>query len=171
VSLANDWPYLLVALALGALLASLLMMRFLVTPRVGCWLFYVATLIGTFAVVVAGLLLLGLAALIKDQFKETGTPDVGTYIISGVVLAAMWLGKQFLKARNTRPFQAVMRWCLRRWFTTKVGATLPTKAPDHPHRLAFRAVFDDAFADPRYGSVEGWGVRACCKRLLAIRNR
>jgi hypothetical protein len=161
------------AIPLGVVLVSWFLMRTLLLPRMGCWLFYFSTLTSLFCILVVGLLLVGAAALIQHILKDSGQKDVDTYLLGGVALVLMFAGKLLLKARNRRPFPAIMRWFIVHSFEDRVGRTLPTGVPvNDSRRLAFRAVFDDNYGDdPRYGSVQGWGVKACCKRLLAIKNR
>ncbi|MDR3749216.1 MAG: hypothetical protein P4M04_13895 [Acidobacteriota bacterium] len=153
---------------LGIVFLSWLLMRTLWLPRVGCWLFYLSTLAGLFLILVSGLAFVGIAALIQHFAKDGAQKSL---VLSGTAVLLMFLGKWFLKARNRRPFQAVMRWFLRHSFQKRVGATLPPYAVNDPRRLAFRAVLDESYGgDPNYGSVEGWGVKACCKRLMRIKH-
>ncbi|HWY21083.1 MAG TPA: hypothetical protein VNX26_07670 [Candidatus Acidoferrum sp.] len=149
---------------------SLLLMRTLWLPRTGCWLLYLTTLIGLFLVLVGGLLLVGVATLIQHILKAATHKDLPAYVAGGLAVVLMFLGKKFLEARNWKPFQAMMKWFLKRSFTQQVGAVNPLLPAASPRQLAFRAVFDDAYGgDPRYGTVQGWGVRACCIRLMQIK--
>jgi hypothetical protein len=161
------------AIPFGVVFVSWFLMRTLLLPRVGCWLFYFSTLTALFCILVLGLALVGTAALIQHIFNESGQKDLETYVVGGAALVLMFVGKLFLKARNKRPFPTIMRWFIVHSFQDRVGRTLPTGVPvNDSRRLSFRAVFDDNYGDElRYGSVEGWGVKACCKRLLAIKNR
>lgn len=137
------------ALAFGVVLIAWIMMRTLLLPRLGCWLFYVFMLVALFCVLVTGLLAVGATALIEHVFKDVADSDKAL-LISLAAFALMGVGKLLLKARDKRPFQAIMRWFIRHSFENRVGATLPTGvSADHPCRLAFRAAFDDNYADRR----------------------
>jgi len=167
-------PGLLHALGIATAIAlvALLMMRILLLPRVGCWITYFTTLVGLFVVLLTGGIVLAAAAFMGQELKDANVSGIDALIISGVVAALMTIGKMLLKAWKTHPFQAFMKWFLRVSFSSRIGKVRPTNLPSHSRKLlAFRAVFDDAYGgDTRYGTVDGWGVRACCKRLLAIKN-
>lgn len=150
---------------------SWLLMRTLWLPRVGCWLFYFSTLAALFLVLVTGFVFAGVASFVQHVLKDVTQKDLQTYIASGAAMVLMFLAKWFLKAWKLRPFQAVMRWFLKHSFRKRVGAMNPKLPATDPRQLAFRAVFDDAYGgDPRYGTVNGWGVRACCTRLMQIKH-
>jgi hypothetical protein len=162
---------LLGALPVGVLFLSWFWMRTLSLPRVGCWLFYFSTLFGLFLVLAGGLILMGVAALIQHILTDITHKDVQAYVAGGIAVVLMFLGKQLLKALNWKPFQAAMRWFLKHSFTDRVGAVNPGFPVYDPRQLAFRAVFDEQYGgDTRYGTVAGWGVRACCIRLLQIKS-
>jgi hypothetical protein len=137
----------------------------------GCWLFYLSSLAALLLVLVVGLAFLGVAALIQHIPQKGVQKDLGEYIVSGIAVAIMFVGKSFLRALKLRPFQAMMRWFLKHSFTKRVGGVKPAFPPTDPRQLAFRAVFDDEYGgDRRFGTVKGWGVRACCTRLLQIKH-
>jgi uncharacterized membrane protein YdcZ (DUF606 family) len=155
---------------LGVLGLSWLLMRTLWLPRMGCWLFYLSTLIGIFIALVTGLALIVVSLWIKHFLDDPANKNAHLAWLGGVVVVLMFVGKELLKARQKNPFQSVMRWFLNHSFTKRVGDILPPYPIDDPRRLAFRAVFDPAYPDKNYGSVDGWGVKASCKRLIRIKH-
>jgi hypothetical protein len=155
---------------LGVLGLSWLLMRTLWLPRIGCWLFYLSTLIGIFIALVTGLALIVVSLWIKHFLDDPANKDAHLAWLSGVAFAVMFVEKGLLKARQTNPFQSVMSWFLKHSFTKRVGAILPPYPIDDPRRMAFRAVFDAAYPDKQYGPVTGWGVKASCKRLIRIKH-
>jgi|SRR6185437_5188026 len=159
---------LTVGVAFGVLFISWVLMRTLFLPSIGCWLCYVSTLVGIFAILVIGLTMVGVSSLINHFLEEH--KDVHAYWLSGGAVLLMFIGKGLLSARKKKPFQAIMKWFLKRSFKKRVGEVLPSRPHDSAERLAFRAVYDDAYADRSYGAVDGWGVRACCKRLIRIKH-
>ncbi len=158
---------ILVLVVLGL---SWLLMRTLWLPRIGCWLFYLSTLMGVFIALVTGLALMVGSALIKHYLDNPANKNSQIAWLGGVAFVLMFVGKGLLKARQKNPFQSVMRWFLKHSFTKRVGAILPPYPIDDPRRLAFRAVFDDSYPDKKYGSIDGWGARASCKRLIRIKH-
>lgn len=139
-------------------------------PRLGCWLLYLTTLLGTICVLALGVFAVIASYLIKQLVVDRYSP--GLVAVSAVIGAIlMYVGKRLLAVRGKQAFGMVMKLLLRWSFQRRVGNELPLNVPtDDPRRLAFRAVFDASYPDPRYGKVVGWGVRASCKRLLAIRS-
>ncbi|HEY2235458.1 MAG TPA: hypothetical protein VGK01_18450 [Candidatus Angelobacter sp.] len=143
-------------------------MRTLWLPRIGCWLFYLFTLVGIFIVLMTGLAFVAASTLIKHYFENPAHKNSELAWLGGTSAGLMFVGKSLLSARKKKPFQFVMKRFMKLSFTSRVGDTLPRCAVDDPQRLAFRAVYDDNYPDKDYGPVQGWGVRACCKRLSRI---
>jgi hypothetical protein len=148
-------------------LLGLILVRMLFFPRLGCWLFYLATWAFLVFAMTLAMFLLAAGFLLQHLPKEY--LFAGSLVIASILL---FLGRTILKLRKQNPFAAVMRWLIRASFLNRVGKVRPLEiSTQHPHVLAFSAVFDDAYADDRFGPVDGWGVRACCKRLLSIKKR
>jgi hypothetical protein len=148
-------------------LLGLLLVRTLLLPRVGCWLFYLATLaLLVFALAVSISLLVG-GFLLQHLRKEE--LFAGSVLVASLLLS---VGRGILKLTQRNPFATIMRWFIQLSFPNRVGKIRPLGIPtQHPQVLAFSAVFEDSYVDNRFGKVEGWGVRACCKRLSAIKRR
>jgi len=151
-------------------LVSWFLMRTLWLPRIGCWLLYLFSLAGLFMILILGLAFVAASFAMKNSAKAPER-EIPSYVIGGAAIVLMFVGRALLKTWNKKPFAATMKWFLRFSFEGRVGKIRPAVPTTDPRYLAYRAVHDDAYGgDVRYGTVDGWGVKACCKRLIRIKH-
>lgn len=173
-ALRATWEFT-IAVPIAVIVIALVLIRTLWLPGVGCWLLYLFSLVTSVAVVALGLFMLGAGWLLKHWLEARDAEDLLRYLSSGIAIVLVFVGSRFLRTWQKQPFPTFMRWFIRRSFRARVGGgVLPTGLPTtHPHWLAHYAVYNEAYPDGRFGSgpVEGWGVRACRRRVLAIKRR
>jgi hypothetical protein len=173
-ALITHW-YATVGVPIAIVLVALILIRTLWLPGLGCWLLYFFSLLTSVSIAALGLFMWGAGSVLKHWLGDQKSKDLLAYVSSGVAIVLVFVGLKLLKTWKRQPFPAFMRWFIRRSFLGRLeGGALPKGLPtEHPHWKAHYAAFYEAYTDDRFGSgpVEGWGVRACRRRLLAIKHR
>jgi len=161
------------AICIAVVLAlSLLLMRTLWLPRTGCWLFYFSTMAAILVALTTGLVFIVAAKFLKHYVDDPAHKGQDLWLLGCIPPVLMFIGQLLLKAWKKSPFKWIMKRFVR-VFKHRVGTIRPALESAHPALLAYKAVWDDAYADPRYGpknGVKGWGVKACSNRLIRIKH-
>jgi len=143
----------------------------LIAPRFGVWLLFLYSWFVAIFVVWVGIIL-ALAGWVFPKIFSSDGPGipVGQKIMNAALAAVLlYVGKQLLELRHLNVAARLMKLLLSRSFTSRVSQTLPLKPDQDASRLAYRAVHEENFVIPNVASVQGWGLRASCRRVQLLK--
>lgn len=153
-------------------LVSWRMLAALAIPRLAvCLLFLDLWVVLFLLTTTGGILLLAKEVWPKLCGAEAATATVADKILSAIIAALLLQAGKFLFDMRKAQVPEKMIERLFLWsFRHKVPSGLPARAGDDPARLAFESVYNPSFVVPGKRSIQGWGLRASCRRVLLIKS-